>query len=100
MGRDRSGELERAEIVRLLEEIFPKARSSEQENNRIKRLLEDSDKDGSGTLSFQDFLVMMRQYYDEKDEEYMKKEEAAIMETGFTREEVEQFKEIYSSSDK
>lgn len=57
--RDHSGELERAEIVRLLEEIFPKARSSEQENNRIKRLLEDSDKDGSGTLSFQDFLVMM-----------------------------------------
>ena len=42
--RDHSGELERSEIARLLEEIFPKAKSSESESGRggIKRLLEEA----------------------------------------------------------
>jgi len=60
----------------------------------------EADKDGSGTLNFYDFLVMMRQYYDEKDEEYITKESAAIAETGFSKEEVQSFKDIYGSADK
>lgn len=98
--RDHSGELEQGEIVRLLEEIFPKAKTNDAESLRIKRLMEEADKDGSGTLNFYDFLAMMRQYHDEKDEEYLRKEEAAVLETGFSKDEVDQFKEIYNSADK
>merc|ERR1712139_145840 len=67
--RDNSGDIANKELIRLLEEIFPSARTSEGELHRVARIIAEIDQDGDGSLSFHDFLLLMRRYQDEKDEE-------------------------------
>jgi len=97
--RDNSGDIANKELVRLLEEIFPTAKTSEGELHRIARIVSEIDQDGDGSLSFHDFLLLMRRYQDEKDEEELQREAAAIEFSQFNKEEVEQFRVIFDRAD-
>merc|ERR1719456_1383891 len=94
--RDNSGDIANKELVRLLEEIFPTAKTSEGELHRIARIVSEIDQDGDGSLSFHDFLLLMRRY---QDEEEVQREAAAIDFSQFNKEEVEQFRVIFDRAD-
>merc|ERR1719161_3503841 len=70
-----------------------------KEQERVKQLLSTADKDGDGTLSFRDFLHLMREYQDEQDERALKVEQEAAKKAGFSREEVEEFRMVFNKFD-
>merc|ERR1711959_381928 len=69
------------------------------ERERVQRILNEVDSSGSGSLEFRDFLALMRKYRDERDAEVLQREESAAAHTGFTRDEVEQFRVIFRHGD-
>lgn len=70
-----------------------------QKHRRVRQLIEQlsgqKDDSVSGTFHFAEFLWFMQFTREEKDDSLHKKEEAAILESGYSHAEVEQFREIY-----
>merc|ERR1719478_1557133 len=52
----------------------------------------------NSSLDFQDFIRMMRQFQDIQTQEKAKKERQAIEDTGFSQDEIKDFKEMFDSS--
>lgn len=96
--KDGSGDIQNQEMSRLLADVFPESMTSYAERRRLQHLLSEVDVNGDGRLDFGDFLLMMRQYQDKKDEEQLDKERTAVEDCKFTRPEVEQFRAIFHGS--
>lgn len=96
--KDGSGDIQNEELAKLLGDVFPASMTSLAERRKIQDLLAEVDVNGDGRLDFGDFLLMMRQYQDKKDEEMLEKERIAVDECKFTRPEVEQFRGIFQGS--
>jgi len=69
------------------------------EKKRLQRLLKAADPDGDGELDFNDFLRLMREYHDEMDERALLAELEAVRASGFSREEVEEFRMVFAKFD-
>eukprot|EP00746_Dinoflagellata_sp_MGD_P003861 gnl/MRDRNA2_/MRDRNA2_107481_c0_seq1.p1 gnl/MRDRNA2_/MRDRNA2_107481_c0~~gnl/MRDRNA2_/MRDRNA2_107481_c0_seq1.p1 ORF type:complete len:960 (+),score=200.42 gnl/MRDRNA2_/MRDRNA2_107481_c0_seq1:57-2882(+) len=97
--RDQSGDIACNELLRLLEDMFPWATRSDVEQARLRQILARVDSDGDNTIDFKDFLQLCRQYQDERDEEQLTREAAAVEKTGFKPEEVAEFRNVFKSAD-
>jgi len=93
--KDGSGEISDKELRLLLESIFPQLATSKESRPQLVRLLDKADSDRSGTLNFHDFLRLVNQCHDLKEQERLQKEQKAIRETGFAPEEVQGFRELF-----
>merc|ERR1712070_216717 len=57
------------------------------------------DEDGSGEISFEEFLQLMRRFLDEADIEAQRKEKDVVGRVGFTSEEVSMWRQIFQKFD-
>merc|ERR1712216_970459 len=96
---DGSGDISSKELIKLLLKLFPEASTSPKEKERLQRLLAKVDEGGDGSLDFSDFLMLMREYWDEMDEIKLRKERGSVLMTGFSPQEVEEFRVIFQKYD-
>eukprot|EP00415_Alexandrium_ostenfeldii_P003912 UN3912 len=91
---DHSGRISYPELGRLVRSMFPVL---EDGGIRVKltSLLKEVDNDFSGSLDFQDFLRIFRQFSDLKQMENASKETRAVEATKFTAEEVSEFRQLF-----
>jgi Ca2+-binding EF-hand superfamily protein len=97
--RDQSGDVACSELIRLLEDMFPNASKTDAEHERLKQMLSRIDTDGNPSIDFKEFLQLCRQYQDERDENMLTREAAAVEKTGFKPEEVAEFRNVFRSAD-
>lgn len=107
---DRSDGLTRREVERLLDEVLVagrrksyaalgKASEKQAKLEAFKTEVMSQVDDAVGGLDFQDFLILMRQHQDEEEEIRYKKEAMMIEKTGFSREEVEEWRTLFKGID-
>lgn len=95
---DGSGELAQEELRRLLAQIFPDATRSHLHQKELMRLLERVDRDKSWTIDFTEFLWLMRACDDMRDASDLKLERSIIKDLGFSADEVDGFRQLFSQS--
>jgi len=93
--KDRSGTVERGELAQLIAEYFPDATKSREGQQEILRFLAEVDEDGSGSLEFNEFVILMRKCDDQRDRKDLELEAKVVKECGFTAEEVDGFRQIF-----
>lgn len=96
--KDGNGVIHTGELRRLIAEHIPEATRSSEGQRAMKELLCEfpSLKAGEG-LRFQDFLWLMRRCHDRRDEKDIEREAMAVKECAFMAEEVEGFRQMFSS---
>lgn len=92
-------EIVHSEVSKLFEELYPDIRVSRETHAKARRLLEASDENGDGKIDFLEFLRMMRLFRYEVREFQINQEREAIEHTGFSKEEVQGFREAFKVFD-
>merc|ERR1740129_370688 len=98
--RDRSGEIGQRELVALVQDVFPSMAHDRERRPELQRLMESVDVANDGSLAFPEFLHLMAQLQEIQDRERFAREQAAILEVGFTKEEVLEFGKLFMSIDR
>jgi len=93
-----TGIVKRTNLAKLLEESFPEARINLESHARLRRLLKQVNSD-KGELSWEDFLRMMRLVQDEADRNKFKRDQDAVASSGFSRSEVNEFRQVFQMFD-
>jgi len=96
--RDKSGTIERSELQKLIAQYFPDATKSRAQQVEIQKILTKFDTGAkTGELDFHKFVWLMRKCDDMRDEADVKMEAEVVKECGLSVEEVEGFRQIFSS---
>merc|ERR1719454_2590756 len=96
--RDKSGTIERSELQKLIAQYFPDATKSRAQQVEIQKILASFDTGAkTGELDFHKFVWLMRKCDDMRDEADVRMEQEVVKECGLTVEEVEGFRQIFSS---
>jgi len=95
---DHSGRISYAELGRLVRSMFP-VLQDDGIRCKLHGLLREVDSNLVGSLDFQDFVRIFRQFSDLKQMEKASKEAKAVQATGFSTEEVHEFRELFLSWD-
>lgn len=93
--KDGNGCLNDGEIVSLIEDTFPEMAHDKEMRPQLQKMIKEVDQDGSGTMEFVDFLHLMQQFRDAQITTKVTKERIAIAETGFTYDEVKEWRELF-----
>jgi len=94
---DKSGSIERKELHKVIIEYFPEATKSKQGQKAIQDIISEVD-DGNMEFDFNEFLWLMRKCDDMRDERDVKLEHEVVKECGFTPEEVDGYRQIFSAN--
>jgi len=97
--KDNSGDISNKELIFLIEAAFPEMATDTRMRPQLLALMKEVDSDGNGSLDFMDFLRLMKQFREVQDRERVAKEQAAMKDTGFTQQEVGEFRELFLASD-
>lgn len=95
---DKSGTIEKQELMKLIGEYFPDATKSKEGQKDIERALKEVDTDASGALNFHEFLLLMRKCDDSRDSRDIELEQEVIRECQLTPEDVDGFRQIFSAN--
>lgn len=95
---NKSGSLDVNELNPIFKALGKEPRNQAEQQTLAKALAE-VDKDGNGTFDFFEFLQLLRRFVDEAEAELLKAEDKAIEKCGFSMEEAESFKEIFTTYD-
>eukprot|EP00930_Biecheleria_cincta_P038673 TRINITY_DN26560_c0_g1_i1.p1 TRINITY_DN26560_c0_g1~~TRINITY_DN26560_c0_g1_i1.p1 ORF type:complete len:1192 (-),score=217.37 TRINITY_DN26560_c0_g1_i1:69-3644(-) len=93
------GEISSKELVRLVEDTIPEMASDRAMRPQLVGLMKQVNDDLKGSLSFRDFLKLMFGFREFQDKERANKESLAVKETGFSVQEVAEFRELFLASD-
>jgi len=97
--RDNSGTIERSELQKLIAQYFPDATKSRAQQIEIQKILASFDTGAkTGELDFHKFVWLMRKCDDMRDEADVHMEAEVVKECGLSVEEVEGFRQIFSSA--
>jgi len=94
---DHSGNITNDELGCLIKDLFPVM--SPDLRLLLDELMREITMNGSGSLDFQDFIRIMRQFHDIQTQEQNNKERQATEESGFRTEEVQDFREMFLACD-
>jgi len=97
--RDGSGDISTDELVCLIEDVLPDLAHDASMRPKLASLMRECDADSSGSLDFQDFLRLMQQLQELKMQERITKEYRAAQDCCFSTKEVEEFRELFLSSE-
>jgi Ca2+-binding EF-hand superfamily protein len=97
--KDSSGDISNRELIHLIEDAFPQMANDPKMRVHLLAMISEIDHDSSGSLDFSDFVRLMQQLRELRDKELVAKEQEAIRETGFTQQEVKEFREIFLTCD-
>jgi Ca2+-binding EF-hand superfamily protein len=96
--RDKSGTIERSELQKLIATYFPDATKSRAQQVEIQKILASFDTGAkTGELDFHKFVWLMRKCDDMRDEADVHMEAEVVKKCGLSVEEVEGFRQIFSS---
>jgi len=96
--RDKSGTIERSELQKLIAQYFPDATKSRAQQVEIQKILASFDTGAkTGELDFHKFVWLMRKCDDMRDETDVRAEADVVKACGLSVEEVEGFRQIFSS---
>jgi len=93
--KDDDGEINRKELARLIEVLFPLYAHAAEWRPYLKQLLSEIDTDNSGSLDFQEFICLMRKMRDQEDETRLADELRVVRMLGFTFQEVNEFRNLF-----
>jgi len=96
---DGSGEISRQELMRLIEDLFPRYASALEWRPHLVALLSEIDADSSGSLDLPEFVSLMRRIHDQEDEESLSREVDALKLLRFSPEEVHDFRGLFLEAD-
>mmetsp|Transcript_13162 Transcript_13162/g.42050 ORF Transcript_13162/g.42050 Transcript_13162/m.42050 type:complete len:891 (-) Transcript_13162:16-2688(-) len=94
---DGSGTIERGELMNLIAEYFPDSTKSKEGQRDVLKALEEVDQDVAGELDFMKFLLLTRKVDDLRDSRDLQLEVEVVKECGFTRDEVDGFRQVFSA---
>jgi len=97
--KDSSGELRNDEVVKLIEKTFPRIAHEVAMRPKLFKIMADIDTDGDGRVDFSEFLALMRHAQELDDQERLDKLRTAIQDTGYNREEIAQFRDLFMAAD-
>lgn len=97
--KDKSGDIGTKEVVALIECTFPGLAHDAEMRPKLLEVMRAIDGDGNGSIDFDDFLRFMQVFREEQDEAKIAKEKQAVVETGFTRDEVKDFRSLFLAAD-
>eukprot|EP00927_Polykrikos_kofoidii_P055826 TRINITY_DN50020_c0_g1_i1.p1 TRINITY_DN50020_c0_g1~~TRINITY_DN50020_c0_g1_i1.p1 ORF type:complete len:1102 (+),score=186.79 TRINITY_DN50020_c0_g1_i1:137-3442(+) len=95
--KDGSGDISKSELVSLVEAAFPLLAHDPSMRPRLLHLMQECDSDRSGSLDFEDFLRFSAQFMELTQKDQLERETNAIVQTSFTKREVEEFRELFLS---
>lgn len=95
---DGSGTIERGELLLLLATYFPDSTKSKESQREVQKALDAVDTSGTGELDFNAFLQLSRKCDDWRDSRDVHLEIEVVQECGFTPEEVDGFRQIFSAN--
>lgn len=96
--RDGGGQLSIKELMPVLASLGREPKSVIQ-REKLTKLISDVDSDGSGEIDFREFLQLMRRFIEEAQQEQLRKERGILQKTGFTDEEVAQWRDVFVKFD-
>jgi Ca2+-binding EF-hand superfamily protein len=96
--KDGGGALTFKELMPALKDLG-KAPQTPSQQKMLIDLVNEIDEDGSGEIAFSEFLQLMRKFSEESEAEKLRREKEAIQRTGFTPEEVAQWRDIFMKFD-
>lgn len=94
---DKSGTIERQELLKLVEEHFPEAYRSTDSRAAMQKVLDEVDS-GNMQLEFREFLWLMRKCDDKRDARDIRMEQEVVKECSLTPEEVDGYRQIFSDN--
>mmetsp|Transcript_16014 Transcript_16014/g.40082 ORF Transcript_16014/g.40082 Transcript_16014/m.40082 type:complete len:972 (-) Transcript_16014:87-3002(-) len=94
---DGSGTISFSELGSLVRSMFPVI--DEHLRPQLDRMMREVDRNSYGSMDFQDFCLMIRQFIDLQTEERLTKEQRAIDFAGFSGGEVQEFRELFQQTD-
>eukprot|EP00747_Dinoflagellata_sp_TGD_P126181 gnl/TRDRNA2_/TRDRNA2_174258_c0_seq1.p1 gnl/TRDRNA2_/TRDRNA2_174258_c0~~gnl/TRDRNA2_/TRDRNA2_174258_c0_seq1.p1 ORF type:complete len:231 (-),score=56.75 gnl/TRDRNA2_/TRDRNA2_174258_c0_seq1:381-1073(-) len=96
--KDGNGDLEHRELRSMISRYFPEATRSRAQQKEMLELLNEVDTDGSKTIDFNEFLWLMRKCDDMRDAVDVQLEMQVAKDLEITAEEVEGFRQIFSTN--
>lgn len=96
--KDHTGSLSKGELLLLTESIFQDLGSDRNLRPRLQSLLREADKNQDGYLDFNEFLYLTNKFHTLQDVRRLAKEQETIQETGFTYQEVAEFRDLFLAS--
>merc|ERR1712194_259567 len=96
---DGIGEIAKKELIWLIETLFPVMAHDAQRRPQLQELIRDADIDCSNTVDFQEYLRLMGQLRELQDRDRLVKEQMAVKETGFSKQEVKDFRDLFLRCD-
>lgn len=94
---DGKGRIEKRQLRRLLLEHCPQAERTQEGREQIAEMVKESDADRSGSIEFQEFLLLMRLVSNRCSREKLAKERAAVADTRFSVRELREFRKVFRS---
>mmetsp|Transcript_65427 Transcript_65427/g.156442 ORF Transcript_65427/g.156442 Transcript_65427/m.156442 type:complete len:1252 (+) Transcript_65427:325-4080(+) len=94
---DNSGDIANRELMHLIEDAIPEMAHDRALRPKLLDVLRMVDRQGSGSVVFHEFLHLMRLLQEISDREKVTKEIAAVTDTGFSPQEVEEFRTLFLS---
>jgi len=97
--KDKSGTIERSELQQLIAQYFPDATKSRSQQIEIQKILASFDTGAkTGELDFHKFVWLMRKCDDMRDKSDVEQEAEVVKECNLSVEELEGFRQIFSSA--
>ncbi|CAJ1423718.1 unnamed protein product [Effrenium voratum] len=91
------GVIEKSQLRRLLLQQCPQAEQTQAGREQIAQIVKASDADHSGTIDFQEFILLMRLVSNRCSREKLVKERAAVMDTRFSVRELKEFRSVFKA---
>merc|ERR1712151_417739 len=85
------------QMAKLLARIFPASTTSPEEHATAKSFCEEAVVAKGGELHFPEFLLLMRRLHDHTERARLRQERLAVAATGFSRQEVQEFRGVFRS---
>jgi len=83
------------ELVKLVEDLFPQLAKDRSLRPQLSEMMKQVTVDPHGSLVFKEFLKLMKLFREWEENERVAKEWSAIKNTGFTQQEVQEFRDLF-----
>lgn len=94
---ENQGVIAKRQLRRLLLDCVPQAEKSQAGREQIAQMIKESDADRSGSIDFQEFLLLMRLVSNRCSRERLAKERAAVVATHFSVRDLREFRKVFKS---
>eukprot|EP00931_Biecheleriopsis_adriatica_P061048 TRINITY_DN36691_c0_g1_i1.p1 TRINITY_DN36691_c0_g1~~TRINITY_DN36691_c0_g1_i1.p1 ORF type:complete len:1182 (-),score=270.57 TRINITY_DN36691_c0_g1_i1:36-3404(-) len=96
---EHTGVIAKKRLRQLLLDLVPAAERSQEGRNQMAEIVKESDADASGSIDFEEFIVLSRLVSNRWSKEKLNKEQRAVRDTKFSLRELKEFRKVYRAYD-